>query len=221
MDGKPPRILSLVLVPAAITLVVTVLRLVGELQGWSPTLFSKEGGGGGAIVGIGWLIFVFGLWFGIRLQRGGAPIHKPGKALLLSLLALGVLMAGMMACKAADLIAMPDPEHPVTARGAPWLLAVLVLGLLVSLLAWRRAALTLFVYAVLARIPVVILTWIGLQRGWETHYTRVGVGFLPPPQDELLPFLLLPQVTFWPAITVMLGTVMASLGALFAGRPKA
>ena len=30
-----------ILVPALITLAVTILRLVGELQGWSPALFSR------------------------------------------------------------------------------------------------------------------------------------------------------------------------------------
>ena len=36
-----PRPGQLVLVPALITLAVTLLRLVGELQGWSPRLFSR------------------------------------------------------------------------------------------------------------------------------------------------------------------------------------
>ena len=31
--------------PAVITFAVTLLRLVGELQGWSPALFSKQAGG--------------------------------------------------------------------------------------------------------------------------------------------------------------------------------
>ena len=37
----------LVLVPAAITLAVTVLRVTGELLRWSPSLFNREAGGGG------------------------------------------------------------------------------------------------------------------------------------------------------------------------------
>jgi CHASE2 domain-containing sensor protein len=38
------RTRQLILVPAVITLAVTLLRLVGELQNWSPTLFSREPG---------------------------------------------------------------------------------------------------------------------------------------------------------------------------------
>ncbi len=54
-DDASVRPARLILVPAIVTLAVTLLRLVGELQDWSPRLFSKEAGGGGALVGIAWL----------------------------------------------------------------------------------------------------------------------------------------------------------------------
>src|SRR3990172_9861836 len=41
------RMRKLILVPAVITLAVTLLRLVGELQGWSEGLFNRSAGGGG------------------------------------------------------------------------------------------------------------------------------------------------------------------------------
>ena len=66
-QGTSLRIGRMVLGPALITLAVTLLRLVGELQGWSPRLFSREAGGGGALVGISWLVPVFGAWFGCKL----------------------------------------------------------------------------------------------------------------------------------------------------------
>ena len=43
---------KLILVPALITLAVTLLRLTGELLHWSKTLFNPAPGGGGAIVGL-------------------------------------------------------------------------------------------------------------------------------------------------------------------------
>ena len=66
-----PSALRLVWVPALITLGVTLLRLAGELLHWSESLFSRAPGGGAALVGIVWLIFVFGAWFGWRLAREG------------------------------------------------------------------------------------------------------------------------------------------------------
>ena len=41
MSQDASRIGKLILVPAVITLAVTLLRLVGELQGWSPILFNR------------------------------------------------------------------------------------------------------------------------------------------------------------------------------------
>jgi hypothetical protein len=44
--------MQIVVVPAIITLAVTLLRLFGELQHWSPNLFNPVAGGGGALIGI-------------------------------------------------------------------------------------------------------------------------------------------------------------------------
>ena len=50
---------ELIRIPAMITLVVTVLRLLGELQHWSPFWFNSQPGGGGALIGIVWLVPIF------------------------------------------------------------------------------------------------------------------------------------------------------------------
>src|SRR5512142_3187783 len=88
-DDAPVSTGKLVLVPAVITLGVTLLRLFGELQGWSPRLFSREAGGGGALVGISWLVPVFGAWFGWRIARAGS-VPRFGRALGLTLLGLAL-----------------------------------------------------------------------------------------------------------------------------------
>lgn len=46
------RLTSLILIPALLTLAITLLRLAGELLNWAPALFNKAAGGGGALVGI-------------------------------------------------------------------------------------------------------------------------------------------------------------------------
>src|SRR5260370_38288123 len=50
----------LILVPAVITLAITLLRLTGEGLEWSPPFFGREAGGAMAIVGIVWLVPVLG-----------------------------------------------------------------------------------------------------------------------------------------------------------------
>jgi hypothetical protein len=94
------RIGKLILVPAVITLAVTLLRLVGELQGWSPILFNRwtlvmfnrgEEARSPSLVGIVWLIPVFGAWFGWKLTRAGLGPGSLGRALGLTLASLAVL----------------------------------------------------------------------------------------------------------------------------------
>jgi len=59
----------LILAPALITLGITLLRLVGELNRWSPALFNREAGGGGALIGIVWLVPILGVYFALRLSK--------------------------------------------------------------------------------------------------------------------------------------------------------
>ena len=88
---------KLVLIPALITLAVTVLRLVGELNNWNPALFNRTAGGGGALIGISWLALVFAVYFAVRLQNEGLGPEHAGAAIGYTLLALAVMIAGMFA----------------------------------------------------------------------------------------------------------------------------
>src|SRR5262245_8840621 len=80
-------------VPALITLGVTLLRLIGELNSWSTAFFNREAGGGGAIVGIAWLVPIFGIYFAVKLSKSGAAPLKAGKTLLYALGGLVAFMA--------------------------------------------------------------------------------------------------------------------------------
>src|SRR5438093_5515636 len=81
MAVAKPSLGGLILVPSLITLVVTLLRVIGELSRWSPSLFNREAGGPGALVGIVWLIPVFGIYFALRLARAGEGPAGVGRAL--------------------------------------------------------------------------------------------------------------------------------------------
>ena len=77
--GRAVPVKDLILWPAVITLAVTLLRLAGELMGGSDTLFNRAPGGAGAIVGIVWLVPVFGYYFGHRLARLGVRPGSTGR----------------------------------------------------------------------------------------------------------------------------------------------
>src|SRR5579859_6464268 len=80
-SGSRPSTMQLIMVPSVITLAVTILRLVGELQQWSPRFFSTAAGGGGAIVGISWLPILFGPYFALKLAGAAAGPESKGKAI--------------------------------------------------------------------------------------------------------------------------------------------
>src|SRR5688572_29467665 len=82
--------------PAVVTLVITLLRLTGELLHWSPLLFNRQAGGGGALVGISWLPPVFGILFAIQLVRAGHGPRSGGRAIAMAVLGV-VVVVGIMA----------------------------------------------------------------------------------------------------------------------------
>jgi hypothetical protein len=77
----------LILVPALITLAITLLRLGAELAALPSWLANRNPGGQGALLGISWLPPVFGIYFAAKLA--GAP-GKLWRNLLTTLLLYGV-----------------------------------------------------------------------------------------------------------------------------------
>src|SRR5262245_30848919 len=99
-EQRPIDYRSLILWPALITLGVTLLRLSGELLHWSDRFFSRKAGGAGALVGIVWLVPVFGIYFALRLLKRGFGPARLGPAFLwplVGLLAFFAIAAGLAA----------------------------------------------------------------------------------------------------------------------------
>src|SRR5262249_20269360 len=87
----------LILWPSIITLAITVLRLVGELQHWSPRFFNPEPGGGGALVGISWLPLIFGIYFALKLVGASEGPASASKAILVPVLGIVLVVVGVVA----------------------------------------------------------------------------------------------------------------------------
>jgi hypothetical protein len=216
-ETKSISITSLVTIPALITLGVTILRLVGELEHWPKPWFSSAVGGGFAIVGISWLPIIFGPYFALKLAGAGEGPSSVGKAIGLAFAGLGVMIVcGVIAGVAASL------HHPKLS----------VIGLLVMLVAafipgggWRSLGNTLLAYAFAARIPVVIVMFIAMRgnggMGWGTHYDVV------PPSSPFHSFAakflyeaVFPQLGLWIAWTVVVGAIFGVIAAAIARRGK-
>jgi len=151
----------LILIPAVITLAVTILRLVGELQHWSPRFFDPAAGGGGAIIGIVWLVPVFGIYFSLELARTGQAPRSRAKAIAYTVLGLIVGYIGVrLTYTSVPLFPGNEVVGYVLMVAAPVLL----------LPAWPALFKTLLAYAYAARVPVAIVMFLAIRGNWGTHY---------------------------------------------------
>jgi hypothetical protein len=203
------------LFPALVALAVTLLRLSGELRGWSEAWFSRATSGlvpSGAVswlVGITWLAVPFGAWFAWRLVRSGETPPPAGRAVLLAVASVVALYAGTRAV-------------PLFEIGFPgFLLAIWSVGVLAAVAAsraWPALARVLLAYGLLSRGPVALVMGLAMRGHWGTHYDYADV-----PRIQELPlglayfmFAFVPQLVFWVAFTIavgmLAGTLVAALG---------
>ncbi len=206
MAGSPThRVLPLVWVAAAISLLVTVVRLVGELQGWDAFWFSSEPGSFLNPFGIVWLVPVFGFLFGRRVaQATGRPPFVA--SFFVPMFGFVVLLAGVgyIARELSPESMRAAMDHVVW--GAP------VLSLL-ALFAWPRVFAVNLLYALLARAPVVVVQYLDVHNGWQTHYGRVHPKLARLSADERLWSLTVAQGSLWIPFTLLLAGGAAALGA--------
>ena len=202
-DG--PAVWPLVAVPAAITLAVTALRLAGEMLHWSPRFFSREAGGGLAVVGIAWLVPIFGIWFALKLKHAGVPQPRV-------LRGIGIALAALVAAVGIGLAAVPLGLGPV-GQVVMFCLGSVV-GIAIGRMAWPALGRVLVAYGLAARLPVVVVMLFAMLGQWDSHYALPRPDF--PPMAPLPLWLLtgfLPQLTLWIAYTVVFGTVFGLIAA--------
>ena len=195
--------MRIILVPALITLAVTLARLAGELLGGSGALFSREAGGKAALVGIVWLIPVFGIYFALRLARAGQGPPSVGKALGFGLLAFAANVALLLAAFA--LVKSPVGQLGILAATS-WI------ALLVARPWWPALWRVLLAYALAARIPVLIVMFLSIFGGWDTHYAKPRPDFPPlGPWGLFFWTAALPQLSVWIWMTIAGGMIFAAL----------
>lgn len=203
MSGTPKSTWQLIFVPALITLAVTILRLIGELQHWSPRFFSPAPGGGAAIVGITWLVPIFGIYFAMKLsQEEGGPESK-GKA-------LGLTLVGILIVMAAVYVGF---YHRWEYSGY----LLMLVSWIFFAISWGGLTKTLFVYGFAARIPVVVVMFIAISQKWETHYSAFPPGELPVDtfMAKIWHGAVLPQCVFWITYTLAIGLLFGVIASFF------
>jgi len=215
-----PNVKRLIMVPALIALAITIFRLVGELAGGSSTLFNRAPGGGGAVVGIVWLVPIFGVYFAVKLVRQGFGPASAGK--VIGLAVGGLVIGGVILALVFSLTG--DPNVSVSFGGAiGQQLGAAIAALVVVLIlrkGWPAFFQTMLSYAFASRIPVLIVMLMAMLGDWGTHYELGPPGY--PEMGFLTKYILIalfPQMTFWIMFTMVVGTLFGGIAAALV-RPK-
>jgi hypothetical protein len=199
-----PALRRLFVVATVVTLAVTLLRLAGELARWSPALFNRDPGGPGALVGIVWLIPVFGVLFALRLVKDGEGPPSLGKAFGWPALAFLVNLA----LGFGSLMLFPkSPTAQLAVFGvASWIAIVLARS------AWPALWRVLLAYGLAARIPVVVVMFLAIFLGWDSHYAKPRPDFPPMGRWGLFAWTaVLPQMSLWIFLTIVGGILFGAI----------
>ncbi len=203
-SGTPVSTARLILIPAVVTLVITVLRLVGELQHWSKALFNPSAGGGGALVGISWLPIIFGPYFAVKLARSGAGPTGAVRTMAFVGIATVTFLAG------AFIGFAPQVNFPGRVLFGLLLIAA---AALIPVLPWPALGKTVLAYGYAARIPVVILMFFAMRGNWGTHYDVLPPAYKGPMDfwGKYIQIGFVPQMVFWIAYTIILSVLIGTI----------
>lgn len=201
----------LVFMPALITLAVTVLRLAGELQRWSETWFNPAPGGPWSIVGIVWLVPVFGVYFALKRARNGEGPASAARAIGFAVVGTMIFVLGFFLFQKV--------VRNFTGLVLMWVLATASAALQIP--AWRGLFRVLVAYGYAARIPVAIIMYAATQLEWKSHYS--ALAFPTTEMSKLGQFMLfgfIPQLVWWVSFTIVAGTLFGSVAVALAGAGK-
>lgn len=195
----------LILFPAVMTLAVTLLRLAGELAQWSKTLFNPEPGGAWALVGIVWLVPIFGVYFALKLATAGDRPLRMGRAMGMAALGFALLATGF------ELYQRVFQNLP----GIVLMWTSAAAGAALQWPAWKSFFKTQLAYAYAARLPVAAVMAVATGAGWSSHYSAVVPG-----ESRLETFMLFgffPQLVWWVSFTVIVGSLFGTVTAAIVG----
>lgn len=206
---RTPSTVRLIAVPALISIGVTALRLVGELLRW-PKPFVNSNVCGKAILGVIWLVPIFGVYFAVRLFHAGDMPQRFGRPLLLAISGLALKLAGTFLME----------SHAMTyALRLSMNFIVTLIALVLCAMAWRTLCKVLLAYGYLSRIPVAIVQYLAMRGRWATHYDALDPGF--PPIGFWPTFLrvsFVPNIFFMEAYTVIVGALVGIAAVVVLGR---
>ncbi len=208
---KVPSTARVIAVPALISIAVTSLRLVGELLHWPNPLVNSDVCGK-AILGVVWLVPIFGTYFGVKLFHAGDAPQRFARPVVLAISALALKPTGTFVMESHGMTYAPRLSMNFI---------VTLIGLVLSAMAWPTLSKALLVYGYLSRIPVGIVQYLAMRGRWGTHYDALDPGF---PFIGFWPTFLrvsfVPNIFFMEAYTVIVGVVVGIAAVAILGRVR-
>ena len=204
--GALPR----VVVPIALTWLLALARLAGELADGPAWLFSTASGGGTALVGVLWLVPVFGVWFAASLVRAGSGPKDRLRAICLHLLAAAIYVGGFQLAGRVD-----GSTHAGIATQILCMGGVAVVAGAVAYAAWPGLAAVNLLYGLGVRAATAAITVVAVLAAWGTHFEKLGPrDYAAMPRGEVAAWLAFTQIAFWVPFTVVGGGLFGSLSSL-------
>jgi hypothetical protein len=199
---------GLIVIPAVITLAITLLRLAGELAHGPSALFNRAPGGPWAIVGIIWLVPVIGVYFALKLTSRGERPRSLLRAIGFPFLAVVIIY---ILSFAGSRINVQQHFRERLIYGY----TTFALAAFVTWPGWPSLFRVLVAYAYSARLPVAVVTFFALWRQWGTHYDAAPLD-MPGGASLFIRYLglgIFTQLVFWVAVTVVVGMFFGGLAA--------
>ena len=189
----------LIVAPALIAVAVTALRAFGEVHHW-PEPIVNSAVCGKAILGVVWLVPIFGTYFALRLFRVGSQPKFLARAVILAMASLLLKLGGTFV--------MERPGLGYVTR-VSLNLAVTAFALGLQAVAWPNLFKALLMYGYASRVPIAVVGFLGMRGHWGTHYDALDPGF---PQIGFWPTYirvnLIPNIFFMEAYTVIVGGLL-------------
>ena len=206
MTNSQTNTLRLIALPFLISVFVTILRLQGELRGWSEKWFYRPSGGivpttTNWVMGITWLAIPFGAYFAYRLFKAERVNVSSAKVIVLAIVGLIIFYGGV------NLVFRLIPVDFPKILLFVW--SVAVIAGIMQALGWRSLFKTLLLYGLASRAVVAVVMFLAMRGNWGTHYDYIDI----PPEfkanlwSEYFWLAFFPQLTFWVGFTIVAGSL--------------
>lgn len=214
--SKPngPSILRLVLIPAVLTTLVSLARLYAEVNGH----VAATSGGFGILLGITWLVPLFGALFGYRIARSGSSPRLRPAALWFAAALLPVVAAVALGFSGLDQGDTSEAGYQALRSSVLMIVIASVVCATFALLVWWRLAFALLVYGLCARAAVVAIAYVAKVNRYDTHYTKFGPAGIERDLADTMVSAAVSQFGFWVPLTILVGGLCGSLAARLTGR---